>query len=100
MVPHELWQVVVEVAVAVGNSPPDNPTTIIQELLEPHKEHLVRAKAAVTELVEVVVAVDKMVVLAAVQLVETMVHLAVKMAIVWHPEAVLYPAVYMVVEVE
>jgi hypothetical protein len=100
MVPHELWQVVAVAVGAVGNSLPDDPTTIIQELLEPHRVLLDRAKAAVTELVEAAVEAANLVALAAVQLVVTMVHFPVKMATVWHPEAVLYPAVHMVVEVE
>ena len=81
-------------------SPPDDPTTIIQELLEPRKEHQVRAKAAVTELAEAVAEEANLVALAAVQLVETMVHSAVKMATVWLQVAVLYPVVRMVVAVE
>jgi hypothetical protein len=98
MVLHELWQVVEVVVEVVDNSPPDNPTTVHQEPLEPPKERLARAKAAVTELAEVVVVVDKMVVLVDQCVAATMVHFPVKMAIVWHPEAVLYPAVHMAVE--
>jgi hypothetical protein len=84
----------------VGNSPPDDPTTIIQELLEPHRVLQDRAKAAVTEPVVAVVAGAKMAERAGQHSAATMVHFPVKMAIVWHPEAVLYPAVHMVVVVE
>ena len=84
----------------VGSFPQDDPTTIIQVQPGPHKVLPVKAKAAVTELAVVVVGADKMAVQEAQLLVEMMVLFQVKMATVWHPEAVLFLVVRMAVGAE
>ncbi len=82
------WLVVAVVAVVADNSVLDNPTSTIPEPLAPHREHLVRAKAAVTEPEVVAVAVAKMVVQEVQYPAEMMVLFQVKMATVWHQEVV------------
>jgi hypothetical protein len=89
-----------EEVVAEGSFPRVNPIKASRAQPEPHRVLLVRAKVAAMEPEVAVAVADKMVVQEVLFVVATMVHLAVKMAIVWHPEAVLYPAVHMVVEVE
>jgi hypothetical protein len=82
MVPHELWQEVVEVAEEVGSLVPGNPTIIIQEPLGPHKVPPDKEKTVVTVLVVAEVVVAKTVEPAVVQPVVTMVQFLEKTAIV------------------
>jgi hypothetical protein len=90
---------VVAVAV-VGNSQPEDPTTVHREPLEPPKGLPDRAKAVAMEPEVVAVGVGKTVVLVDQLLAVTMAHSAAKMATVWLPAVVLYLAVHTVAEAE
>jgi hypothetical protein len=78
----------VAVVVEVVNLVLANLTKALPEQLEPRKELLVKAEAEVMELEVVVVAADKMAVLAVDWLPATTAAFQVKMATVWHPEVV------------